>query len=212
MKLHWAPDDGRGHAALQCAPDPASEQPVLDRLLLDVAPMTVSNDRVAVAGVLAFRPWVSGELELPAGVSRPVVEAVQAYCGTPAVTSWPVSVNEVSHYTQGRVLTVAADGASRASPPWPGKGESLLHLRRSDRFAGSLLAFDEIVLGTNAFVLGTVGEQGPGLAATTLSTAVLFTEDFGASTIELRGEELTVPDAALVDRLLSSVELTLVAG
>lgn len=210
MRLTWTQNDGRGRAALALEAPLTSALP-LDRLLLDAHPAVLSYDRVAVAGALVFGPWLSGAVELPGAVSPHVAEALDTYCATGRVRTWPATVNADSHFTTGRRLLAVADARRPQVPAAPQtNAEALLHLRRSDRGSGSLIGLDQVVVAGNAYLLASTGEQRAPLPVVTLAVATLFAEDLGAAAVALAGDHSTTPDElAGVEALLASVDLAL---
>lgn len=76
MNFTWERESATGACALKAAAEEYDGYPTPSVLVTDIVPRTVSADRLAVAFVLAFRPYISGEVRFPYEVHPETASAI----------------------------------------------------------------------------------------------------------------------------------------
>lgn len=203
MRFEWRRSIATGGCEVTAVPAEYDGHPTPTSLRLDHSPTAVNPGRLAVAAVLAFRPYVSGSLELPKPVSPEVAAALRSVLAPTEVFPGPVQFHPKALPQGTGELLVVPDGG-RVPAGRPG---SQLHLVSAAAHVGCRVDKDRTTVATNAgqLVPRTADELDRCLPF--VAAAVLLAEDLDVGTLTL-----PVPGGrrrTAVGRLLEAVGLRL---
>lgn len=187
MKIAWVANDGYGRFGFKAEPGEYDGVPLLDSLLFDGTPATISNDRMSAAAALAFGEYTSGELELPKDITPEVAGAVQDFLLPRKVFPAPISfVARAVPDGETRLLLNPGLQEPEIEPrnDWGKAREVLLDLRPAGTWAGQLASVESISLATNAPLFGQIyAEDDVRSIHASVSVALVFAESVKARTI-----------------------------
>jgi len=185
VRIEWVHDfGGTGSGGLFATPEAYDAEPLVPALLIDGCPVSVPAERLAVAAALIFSRHASGVITLPEPVSPEVAHAVEVYVDT-WVAVGPIRLQPAA--LPGGTGMFVMDGPHVALQNGPGRPRQIsLDVRRSDRWAGRMVAIDEVVVASNAWLHGDAGDTsdirshlGP------IAVAALLADSLDVDTINL---------------------------
>ena len=181
--------------------------PPIATFTMDYSPKRVDNDRLAVAGYLLFRPWISGVLTLDASVTPALAQTIADLERPQWLNVQPVELHP-RHVPHGhiRARAVAVDQATAATIPLRSEDDALeLSILRSDQANGAFRTNSAVAIATNAFVFADTPER---VLEVTAAVSCLVAEDLGIGdlSIPLATDE---PAREGLRRLLGAVGLVL---
>lgn len=181
--------------------------PPIATFSMDYSPKRVDNDRLALAGYLLFRPWISGVLMLDATVTPALVQTIADVERPRWLNVQPVELypRHVPHgHIHARATTL--DQATASVMPFASVDGALeLSILRSDQANGAIRTNGSVAIASNAFVFADDGDRQLEVSA---AVTCLVAEDLGIGdlTIPSSGSEQTRGN---VGRLLGAVGLVL---
>jgi len=187
VKFTWERESPTGSCALMADPGDYDGYPLPALLTTDMVPRTVSPDRLAVAFVLAFHPFISGEVSFPYGIHPEVASAVGEFVKPSTVFISDIDFKVAIIPSGGNVFAVNPGGQYEVSSSWVDfDSERTIELNLpsvSDSFSHSFHN-DVLTVPTNAAVFYTNGDELASFAPY-IAAAVLLSEDFDVGTIYL---------------------------
>ncbi len=210
MKIEWVAEQS-GRSGLRVAEVHRYDgHPPITEFWMDAAPLSLSQDRLAVASTLVWAPWVAGEFQFPKQVGAETATSIIAYCEPTWVVPAPIDYGpKPIPDGLGRIaIDLSCDLGTSPAAFAPGNGtEVRMTVLGSDSFAGSLSSLGRFVVASNAFLLSELSGH-PGAAY--LAAGVLFAEDLVANSIELPSRFCgSLRNRPKIDRLLASTGLRL---
>lgn len=198
MRFSLVQDLPSGQGAVVAEPEEYDGVPPVDRLLFDRRLVSPNADVLALSAFLAFAPYCSGRITFPRAVSPELAEAIEIYCDPVWAQSGPVDLApRAAPKGDGCALLAVShvDGASLDNA-WGEPRNATIRVLDSSRWSGSLVALDEVFVGSNAHSLAKIW---PPTSRTLplISVALLYMEP-------LRCNTLIVPDSMVVDEILWS--------
>lgn len=180
--------------------------PPVHEFFMDYWPKSLDPNRVALAGYLLFRPWLSGTLTAPEPVS-PVLAQGLAEAETPAWLALQPLQLRAGPIPHGRRLArvLLADQATHDSLAIRGDDAFHLTVLRSDQATGAFRTNSAAAFASNAFVLADEPGRQADVAA---AISCLVAQDLDIGDITLP-EPLPPADRQRLSRLLDTVGLVL---
>lgn len=189
---------------MSACPSDYDGSPAPDCLRLDYSPRFASPGRLAVAAVLAFRPYIAGGLDLPRPVSPELARSFTDFLAPVAVFPQPVEYHPKA-IPLGSGTFVVEVGGSPHHENRSGPSATRLSLLPGGRSFGHRLEGDLVSVPTNAALLAPPSADPLDCVLPLLACAVLLAEDFGIGTVEL-------PSAAAVGERRAALAQVLQAG
>lgn len=193
VKIEWRARTLTGQYELAGTPGEYDGVPPVEALSTDRGPLIIQNDVLALAGFLAFAPYCSGPVSLPRSVAPELAQAMQGFLHPVWVQVTPVEF-EPHKAPQGEgfaYLSTEAGAESLLPNVWGQPRNVTIRVLDSSRWNGSLLATDQLLVGSNASIIGSLGpKKYAPLAA--IGAGLLYMESFRCST-------LVVPDDFVTD-------------
>lgn len=187
MKFTWERESPTGSCALMAAPGDYDGYPVPALMTTDMVPRAVSPDRLAVAFVLAFHPFISGELSFPYGIHPEVASAVGEFMQPSTVFISEIDFKVAVIPSGSNVFAINPGGQYEVDSSWIDfDSERIIELNLpsvSDSFSHSFHN-DVLTVPTNAAVFFHSGDQLASFAPY-IAAAVLLSEDFDVGIIHL---------------------------
>jgi len=211
LRVEWTPESDLGYGGLFAVPESYDASPIVAALLIDGCPTKVTAERLGVAATLAFGRYASGSLTLPAPVSPEVAEAVEDYCES-WVAVGPLRLEPKPLPSGNTTFVLGGKSHNRVKNGWGRPREVALDVRRSDKWSGKLTAVDELIVASNAWLLGTASDPSDlGSYLGHLAVATLFAESLAVDTIALPAEvDISIGGWSRVQALLASARLGLI--
>lgn len=201
MHIDYLRDDGTGRAVVHATRGADDAPLAIDRLILDVPPRGVHDDRLAVAAVLLFGERAASEISFPREISHELAEAVHAAYGVKTISKVATpkrAASEDEPEADARdalqVTTLAVGPATGFTERTPGVDRARLGLVPGERFQGALFGIKEAIVSSNAWLLADVLDPTDVM----LAVGVLYSEDFLAREllVELEGDSAARASAA----------------
>lgn len=178
-----------------------------DSLILDADPTTLDSDRVAIAGVLLFGGFATGELAFAKKVSTDAAQAIKTVTGREVVSK--VSDRKLESKGSDKAIDAPLQATSLhvarstgLQGDTPGVDETRLGLVPGERYQGALFGIKEMVVASNAWLLERYYEP----TAVLLAAGLLFSHDFLAKQITIEGPDGdALPVTSSVTELCSAV-------
>lgn len=187
MKFTWERESPNGSCALTAVPGDYDGCPKPAVLTTDMVPRTVSPDRLAVALVLTFHPFVSGEVSFPHDIHPEVASAINEFMKPTTIFISGIDFRVTTIPTGGNTFAINPGGQYQVKPSWKGfDSERVIELNLpsvSDSFSHNFHN-DVLTVPTNAAALYADGDE-LARAAPFIAAAVILCEDFDAGTIRL---------------------------
>lgn len=193
MKIEWTSRSLTGTYDFVASPGEYDGVPATDTLSTDRGPLIIQDDVLALAGFLAFAPYCSGPITLPRSVSPELARAMEAFLDPVWIQVSPLEV-EARKAPQGEgfaFLSTIAGTDPLLPNAWGQPRNVTFRVLDSSRWNGSLVTTDQLIVGSNAGILGRLGPR-KFARLPSISTALLFMESFRCST-------LVVPDDFVTD-------------
>lgn len=211
MKIEWTGRLADGRFGISATPQEYDGIPTIDTLTFDREPLSVHDDVVSVASILAFGEYCSGSLSLPRRTSPEVVKAIEEYLDPVWVSISPVEFESRANPQGEGVLLLDNDMRNFGSfaSEWGEPRNSTLCVVPASEFGGAIASPDGMILASNASTLGAFTNPGFSLCPE-LAVALLFAESFRAGTISL-GPNYDLEDDQFyrLYKLLFSCKITL---
>jgi hypothetical protein len=187
VKFTWERESPTGSCALMADPGDYDGHPMPALLSTDMVPRTVSPDRLAVAFVLAFHPFISGEVSFPYGIHPEVASAVGEFMKPTTVFISDIDFKVAIIPSGGNTFAINPGGQYQVNPSWKDfDSERAIELNLpsvSDSFSHNFHN-DVLTVPTNAAAFYADSNKLAG-AAPYIAVAVLLSEDFDVGTIRL---------------------------
>ncbi len=213
MKLHWT-DESTGRCGISISEiERLDAPPVVPDFWLDARPITLNNDRLAIASALIFGPSSLGHFQLPSPASAVTAECIVELAKPGFRSVEPIDWGPKPIPEGGSTLRISEPEPDNRTLKLVGSDSINVinfQLLRTSRFAGTLMGMGSAAVASNAWLFNRGSEQDPIAAESLLAAAVLFAEDLGCNTIELYGS--FVPFRApreVIERMLEATGLNL---
>lgn len=213
MRLSPIGREQTGRYKIQAVVEPQDAVPPVDCLTFDLDPLTIHDDVVSVASVLAFGDYVSGNLSLPKKVAPEVARAIENFLEPVWVSVSPIEFEPRANSVVSSRLIVSAklsDWHSTESVWGAPRNESLTILPAAE-FSGFLASTDGLIVASNAAILSHMGRDSLRVFPY-LAVAAIYSESFHANTLVLDEELSAQIDDSEFERarsLLHSCRLSL---
>lgn len=212
MIFTWERESATGACALAAAPEDYDGYPKHATFVTDMVPRSVSPDRLAVAFILAFRPYISGAVRFPYSVHPETAEAIRNYLTPTAVFFSEINFEpeNIPHGSGAFVLNPEGDYA--VDRTWSGFENLRITELRLEHMNASFSHYfrdDLLIVPTNAASIVSE-EPDPELRLLPyLASAVLLSEDFDIGIIRLPVSKPTQRPLTGASALLRSAGLVL---
>lgn len=185
MRFDWSPNLDAGGCEIAAIPSDYDGSPAPSCLRLDYAPRFASPGRLAVAAVLAFRPYIAGALDFPAAISPELARNLMNLLAPVSVFPQPVDFHPKA-IPLGTGTFVVEDGQEELGRSASSRSSvTRLRLTSGSRTFGHQLERDLVSVPTNAALLTPTSGDPLDAVLPLVAGAVLLAEDFGIGTIEL---------------------------
>lgn len=182
MKVSWSDMPGINAVGLVATPGEIDGYPLVGKLAVGAAPVTLTADRLAVASVLAFSAYQSGQLTLDKPISALTAKTISNFFAPRWTHVTPLHPSNLPIPRGHVVLYVAPEGNDIEAPDGC---DITLSVQRSDWATGIHSIGDTVSIASNAW-MHTVGEpQSFEYYLPFLAVAVLFSEDLSVDRIVL---------------------------
>lgn len=191
MIFTWERESPTGTCVLKAAAEDYDGYPTQSVLVTDMVPRTVSADRLAVAFVLAFRPYLSGGIKFPYEVHPETASAICEFLAPASVFISGIDFKPDRIPHGPGIFALNPDGRYSVDRTWRGFDSSRvieLQLSSVSESFSHNFSDDLLVVPTNAatFVADTPDTQ-PAIFPY-MASAVLLSEDFDIGTIRVPSE------------------------
>jgi hypothetical protein len=186
VRIEWHPVLDDGGCGISAVPQEYDGHPTPDLLKLDYSPRFAAPTRLALAAVLAFRPYISGALQLPQPVSPEVADGIREILRPHEVFPEPIEYHPKAIPTGPGTFRLQ-DSPTAVKPGSPA-GPLDLVLVDTARVFGHHLEGNVATMPTNASLLAPGVSDPLDRLLPSLAVAVLLAEDFGVGAIELPAE------------------------
>ncbi|MEE1620761.1 hypothetical protein ACQ7DA_07620 [Zafaria sp. J156] len=198
-------DDSERKLVIVAKPGELDATPIIPSLVLDYVPRNLSPDRLAVGAILAFAPYISGQIVLDRQISALTAQVIEDLFD-------PIWVNVAPLHPANIPLP---RGKQRRRLTWGGQPDVLQHsLRLVDRSesVGISVRDQAVTVSTNALDLNAVAPANSrlsGMAA--IGMASILAEDLDASIFDVDAGLMGADGETLrrVSRLMSATGLGL---
>lgn len=193
VKIEWKGRGVTGRFSLQAEPEAYDGTPPIAEFFVDRDMLAISDDVLSLAAFLAFAPYCSGSLTLPRKVTAELAKAMTEF----QAPAWlhPADVEfEPRQAPLGDGMALVVDRITDFSPLpnlWGRPRNVTVSVLDSARWAGDLVATDQLIVSSNAHAVAHMGPPSHGFLPV-IAAALLFMESYRCST-------LVIPDDALVD-------------
>lgn len=175
--------------------------PPIGSLLMDKAPASMNLEREALAGYLAFGPWVSGDLHLPHKLGPNTAAAIENDMSLVTVRPSPIEYYPKPLEIGLREVAVGFDPTFISAIP------SIAVLQASE-WSGSIRGLQSVAVASNAFALDSMASESFAGIRARLAVAVLFAGDVSADVLVVHSpSSLPEPEKDRLTRLLLAVRL-----
>jgi hypothetical protein len=184
----WERESSTGACALRAVAEDYDGFPKHPTLFTDMVPRSVSADRLAVAFVLAFRPFISGGVRFPYDIHPETASAIRDYLAPTTVFISGVDFTPTAIPQSTGVFAVNPEGDYVVDRSWRGfDSNRVIELRIASMGDGFSHHFsdDLLIVPTNASSLGTEVLDVEARALPYIASAVLLSEDFDIGIIRL---------------------------
>jgi hypothetical protein len=166
-----------GSLTYTAVPERYDGVPPVRHFLLDHGPLSINQEREAVACYLLFGRWTGGALKLPQPLGPATATAIER-----AAEPVPVRPETVAY---DPLVLAMGEGTMQVhtGPPGPASRGAHLWVLRSDEWSGSLRAPRGIAVACNYFAFRS--DRDPASVRALLATALLFAEDLHAGSVTL---------------------------
>lgn len=175
--------------------------PPLATVWFDVRPRAVHPDRLALAGYLLFRPWLSGRIHTPYKHSPALAEAMARDAYPMWLQSEPVELYAKAQPIGAHPVRVSLNAQ------YPYDAVASLEVLRSDMGGGSNFFANHFSVGSNAWLLGEGSPHDRVRVAA--ACGVLYSEDLGADALVIDDADVVGFNWSSLANLLSGVRLGL---
>lgn len=185
MKLEWNGRTSDGRYSLTANPLDYDGWPVINTLYADWSPLTVHDDLMAVASILTFSSYLSGQVILPRKVSPEVAQGIQEFLSPTWVSVSPIEFEpRANPVADGQLVVTNRFEDWERFPSQLGKPRtSTLVVRKSSEFAGAISSSHGAILSSNAEEIGAVNR---GCSAFPLiAVSLIYAETYHASGLML---------------------------
>lgn len=160
--------------------------PPISSLRFDQGPINVRSDILAVAAILAFGEWCSGEVVFPKPVSPEIAEAIQRYLAPVWTHVTPVELKPLPKIVGEGTFHLGFDLADwRASRSmWGQPRTSSLCVVSGSDFAGALVSPHGMIVSSNAHFFGELASPEAAVRAS-IAVGLMYCEMYRANTIVL---------------------------
>ncbi|MGY5765392.1 hypothetical protein ACXET9_09330 [Brachybacterium sp. DNPG3] len=181
MHIEFDSRDDTGRTRLRAVREPDDRALPVDQLIFDAEPRTLTKDRIAIAGTLAFGAYAGGRIGFPSKISSAAEAAIISATGLQVSTgvSRKAETAPKDEPLQATTLTVQIAESLPASTP--GVDRTVLSLVQDARYSGALFGVKESVIASNAWYASRRLDAASVLAA----AGVLFAQDLLAREIDL---------------------------
>lgn len=217
MLINWSYNDLLGKSDLTAVAGEYDAVPEFTSLVTDWVPYRpMAADLVALAGALAFKEYLSGELQVTEAVTPMLASALRSLCSPVDVVVHPVAYAPRLSHTGSTVLAVNPGGSNAIQPSTALDAARIVDLRivESGRASGVLFEplENRITVPSNAWLLGRGPTDRIGFYLPYISIAILMAQDINAGVIQVPSSVETDEMYRRVSSCLVSVGLTLQRG
>lgn len=204
MKIDFSVFAEEKYSLLSATPGEIDGFPAVSRLRFDVAPSTVSPDRIAVAGILAFRRYISGQVQFESRISALTAELIARFMQPRWVHVTPLHPSNLP-IPRGNKTLELRDSISMT------RADAVLAIVRKDRYQGAIFGADTTIIPSNAWVIDQLDtEDEIDTFSARLAVAVLMAEDLNTSVIKIENLDIkNASDFSVLKDLLGAVGLGL---
>lgn len=212
MKLEWNGRTVSGRYSLTAIPTDYDGAPEIDTLYLDWSPLTLHDDLLAVASILSFSTYFSGQIVLPRRVSPEVAQGIQEFLAPTWTSISPIEFEpRANPIAEGNLLVTTEFTDWGRVPSQLGKPRtSSLIVRKASEFAGVISSSHGAIVSSNAEEMGCVN-RGCG-AFPLIAVALIYAETYHASNLILAPsvhELMTEVQMSAVRKLLQTCKVGL---
>lgn len=202
MKITFSVSTGEHSTTLTAIPGEIDGFPAIERLEFSAIPSSVSSDRVAVAGILAFGPYISGQVQFEEKISALTAEIIARYMNPRWVHVTPLHPSNLP-IPRGSQPIVIQNKIS------PSPTDRQLVIVRNDRYEGSVIGMETSVIPSNAWLIDKLnGINQSSRFSSELAVAVLMAESLNISVIKMPSNDGLEPKRLhLLKQLLGAVGL-----
>lgn len=188
MIFTWERESPTGACALTAEAEDYDGFPKHPTLLTDMVPRSVSADRLAVAFVLAFRPYISGRIRFPYDVHPETASAICDFLSPTAIFISGIDFIPIEIPRSSGLFVVNPEGAYTVDRSWRGFDSDRVTELRIASMADSFSHHfndDLLIVPTNAASFGDEDQDSELRILPYIANAVLLSEDFDVGTIRL---------------------------
>lgn len=211
MKITWESNGSDGRLRIEAQPETYDGHPPIPTFYLEKQPLLVHDDVLAVAGVLLFGEYCSGNLTLPRKVSPEVAKAIQNFCDPGWVSVVPVEL-EPRRNPLGDGILYLSEALVDMKPrsEWGNPRVSTLVSLDAEEFSGTLFSHHGLVTNSNARAISKFSQNSRVFAQ--VAVALIYAETFFATTVHLSprlADQISSDEERKLRELLASCKYSL---
>jgi hypothetical protein len=177
---------------------------------MDFSPRFYSPGRVAVAAVLAFRPFIAGAVTFADGIAPELAHSITAFLAPATVFPYPLDFRPKALPLGTGVFVLDAPDIEAPDSQVPsGLAMSRLRLTSAAQDFGHHLEMDVVTVPTNAPLLEPASSEPLARLMPYAAAAVLLAEEFGVGTLQLPEAVRRCPRSREMAHMLQASGLSL---
>lgn len=202
MRINFSIVAEEEYCLLSAAPGEIDGFPAIASLRLDTVPQKVSPDRIAVAGILAFGRYLSGQVQFDSKISALTAELIARFMRPRWVHVTPLHPANLP-IPRGTKTVRLTESISRIA------SEAVLVVVRSDQYQGAIVGRNATIVASNAWIIDQLdaANEIDSLSAR-LAVAVLMAEQMDTAVIRIENiDHKDAPEISALKELLGAVGL-----
>lgn len=173
MHIQFDTQDATGRTRLRAVREADDRALPVDQLIFDTAPGALTDDRIAIAGALAFGSYAADEIAFPSVISAAAADAIRSTTGLRISSDVARMSGDGGDDgpLQATLLTVTIGSSLPISTP--SVDHARLNLIEDSRYNGALYGVKEAVIASNVWY----AVQRLDAASVLAAAGVLFAQD-----------------------------------